>query len=123
MDEIVEVTISVKVTLTREDLVRILAQQLVMSWRYYPRTRRKCLARARHYMEDLIETELRSLEQLHNEFDETRTPPADVRRMMDAYWAQARLTGPKFTRDATEIVKRHFPNLLSEEEFLRRYSE
>jgi len=107
MDELI---VRVPVTLTRADLIRIIAQQLTMSWRHYPHTREECIERAIHYLQDVGADGLKSLKRLHNEFDETRSTPDPMEQVMAQHWARSRLIGPKFRRTATEIVDKHFPD-------------
>jgi len=101
--------LTIKVNLNRDDLIRIIAQQLTMSFRGIPTNGEECLKRVDDYLRDLIEGELKTLLNLENEFEETPKKPTDLEAFMKRHWAERKFDGPKFRQTATEIVEKCFP--------------
>jgi hypothetical protein len=97
--------------LTRAQLIHILAQQLTMSWRHYPKTRDQCEKRIQHYLLDTIESNMKYLDRLQHQFNEVPKELDKLDRMREEIWAKARLSGPRFADTAEAIVDEHFPEL------------
>jgi hypothetical protein len=105
-----------KVRLSRKTLIRIISQQLTMSWRHLPKSREECLLRAKDYLLDVMAGDLKKLRQLYEEFAETPTPVAPAERLIQDHWREARLSGPNYLDEATKIVDKFFPELKPENE-------
>src|SRR5258707_922732 len=104
-----------KLKLSRSSLIRIISQQLTMSWRYLPKSREDCLKRAKHYLLDVMTGDLKKLRQLYEEFAEVPKSVPAVDRLVQDHWREARLSGPRHLEKATEIVDKYFPELKKRE--------